>query len=262
MRIGTFGKLILMLLILNDMIMIVGTGMTVSSQTLPYYVIASLLLIIGYIFAKYGDKIMPWIFTKLKMRYYIGDLMIDGKYVIVKNYDSPEGDTVTGFSVVKVVPLSPAVDAKDEEKKRLLREAEAFIRAVPTDTIYCIRKSMSTTVDEMLRTIKKEIARIQAKMARARNNPGAMRMLEMRLSQLQKEFERISTSNPVGGTIYVKVFAKGRSEDEVKEKLDNMIEVIKTQVHSLNAIAIPLQSTQLHDLLRAELLGRAVKYVD
>jgi len=259
MRISSISVSILMTMFIFYVLTVVSIG-GINIITLPWIAIMTLGIAITLIFAMFGRYILPVIFRKFGIKIPLGDAYIDDKYFIVSNYDTESGYKYAGFSVIKLIPLTPSVDLKDEDKKLLLRNVESLILSLPTDIEYGIMKVMDPEIKRILKKIEHEISKYQSRKA-ATKNPGATSKYDLKISELEKERERILKSNPVSGIIYIKMFAKGNSAEEVKEKLRRLIEQVETSAHSIQCIAKVLSSFDLYDFVESQLVSRAVRYV-
>jgi len=259
MRISSIAVSILLTMFIFYVLTIVSLG-GINIVTLPWIAIMTLAIALVLIFAIFGRYILPVVFKKFGIKIPLGDAYIDDKYFIVSNYDSEAGYKYAGFSVIKLIPLTPSVDLKDEDKKLLLRNVESLILSLPTDIEYGIMKVLDPEIKRILKKIEHEISKYQSRKAAAKN-PGAASKYDLKISELEKERERILKSNPVSGIIYIKVFAKGNSAEEVKEKLRRLIEQVETSAHSIQCIAKVLSSFDLYDFVESQLVSRAVRYV-
>lgn len=232
----------------------------VNAVTLPWVSLMTIGLAITLVFALFGRYLVPIILNRFGVKVPIGDGYVDDRYYIVSNFDTESGYKYSGFSVIKLIPTVPSVDLKDEDKKLLLRNVESFILSLPTDIEYGIMKIMDPSVKHLLRKIEAEIAKYQARKA-AMKNPATASKYDRIISELERERERILKSNPVSGIIYLKVFAKGRTPEEVKERLRRLIEQVESLAHSIQCIPKVLRGFDLYDFIEAQLISRAVRYV-
>lgn len=259
MRISSIAVSILLTMFVFYVLTILSLG-GINYVTLPWIAIMTLALAITLIFALFGRYMFPVLFKRFNVKIPLGDAYVDDKYFIVSNFDTESGLRYAGFSVIKLIPVTPSVDLKDEDKKLLLRNVESMILALPTDVEYGVMKVLDPTIKRLLRKIEAEISKYQSRKA-AIKNPGAASKYDRLISELERERERILKSNPVSGIIYVKVFAKGRTPDEVKEKLKKLIEQVESTAHSIQCIPKVLSSLDLYDFVESELVSRAVRYI-
>jgi len=260
MRISSIAVSILLTMFIFYVFTILSIG-GVNIVTLPWIAIMSLALAIVLVFALFGRYIFPVIFGKLGIKIPLGDGYVDNMYFIVSNFDSEGGYKYAGFSIIKLIPLTPSVDLKDEDKKLLLRNVESLILSLPTDIEYGIMKVLDPEIKRLLKKIEHEISKYQSRKAAAGKNPAATSKYDMKISELEKERERILKSNPVSGTIYIKVFAKGRTADEVKEKLRRLIDQVENLAHSIQCTAKVLKGFDLYDFVTAQLVSYTIRYV-
>jgi len=258
MRISSIAVSILLTMFIFYVLTLVSLG-GVNIVTLPWIAIMTLALAIVLVFAIFGRYILPVIFRKLGVKIPLGDAYVDDKYFIVANFDSEGGYKYAGFSVIKLIPLTPSVDLKDEDKKLLLRNVESLILSLPTDVEYGVMKVMDPEIKRLVRKIESEIKKYQSR--KAAEKSGAASKYDMKISELEKERERILKSNPVSGIIYIKVFAKGGSPEEVKEKLRRLIEQVETTAHTIQCIAKVLSTNDLYDFVEAQLISKTIRYV-
>jgi len=232
----------------------------VNIVTLPWIALMTFALALAVFFAVAGRYVLPWLFKFFGIRYYIGSVEIDGPFAIIADFDSEgQGRRYRGFSVVKLIPTIPSVDMKEDEKKTLIRNTEAYLLSLPSDVEYGIIKTSSVEVQRLINQISSKIASIEAKM-RARQGAAAA-SYERQRSALQAELQRISSSRPVAAMIYVKVFAEGDSVAEVKSKLENLVVNIKNSASSLNCQAVELKGPDLHDFLELQAVSRILRPV-
>ncbi|MEM4584189.1 MAG: hypothetical protein QXV28_07590 [Ignisphaera sp.] len=232
----------------------------VNVVTLPWLAIMTVALVVAVIFSLYGRYLIPIILKKFGAKIYVGDGWIDDHYFIVTNYDSESGMRYSGFAVVKLIPTTPSVDLQDEDKKLLLRNVESLILSLPSDVEYGIMKVMDPSIKRLLKKIESEIGKYYARKAGTKN-PGVSSKYDRKIAELEKERERILKSNPVSGIIYVKVFAKGRTPEEVKEKLKRLIEQVASTAHTIQCTYKVLNSLDLYDFIEAQVISRSVRYV-
>jgi len=260
MRVSSVVVSILLTMFIFYVLTILSLG-GINIVTLPWIAIMTLALAIVLIFAIFGRYIFPIIFKKLGVKVPLGDAYIDDQYFIVANFDTEGGYKYAGFSVIKLIPVTPSVDLRDDDKKLLLRNVESLILTLPTDIEYGIMKVMDPEIKKLLRKIEAEISKYQARKAASSKNPGMSSKYDMKISELEKERERILKSNPVSGLIYVKVFAKGSTPEEVKDKLRRLIEHVETSAHSIQCISKVLRGFELYDFVEAQLVSRTVRFV-
>lgn len=232
----------------------------VNVVTLPWISIMTAALAATLIFAIYGRYVLPVIFKKFGVKIPLGDGYIDDCYFIVGNYDTESGFKYSGFSVVKLIPTTPSVDLRDDDKKLLLRNVESFILTLPSDIEFGIMRTIDPEIKKLLKKIESEIAKFQSRKGSTKN-PGLQSKYDRKIEELVRERERILKSNPMSSVIYIKVHAKGRSQDEVKEKLKNLIEQVESSVHSLQCIPKVIKYFDLQDFIEAQLISRAIRYV-
>lgn len=259
MRISSIAASILLTMFIFYIMIVMSLG-GVNAVTLPWIALMTIGLSITLVFALFGRYLLPVILFKFGIKIPIGDGYVDNKYFIVSNFDTESGHTYSGFAVIKLIPTTPSVDLRDEDKKLLLRNVESLILTLPTDVEYGILKVMDPTIKRLLRKIEAEIAKYQSRKASLKN-PSASSKYDRLISELERERERILKSNPVSGLIYLKVFAKGRTPEEVKEKLRRLIEQVETSAHSIQCIPKVIKGFDLYDFVEAQLISRAIRYV-
>ena len=227
---------------------LVGLG-GVNVITLPWIAIMVLSLSVSLIMYLYGRYIIPVISRKLfNSPTYIGDAVVDGKYFLVTNHDTEDAtEKCSGFSIIKLIPMYPATDMSEDEKKKLVKDVEALIYALPTEVEYGIFKIGDPNVKKLLDKIDREIAsKKRAKDERA-------------VAELVAEKERLLRSKPVAAIMFIKVFAKGSSVEEVKRKLDSLISQVESLAFSLRCYAMVLKDFDLRDFVEKEVVGQIVK---
>ncbi|MEM2260941.1 MAG: hypothetical protein QXK24_00675 [Ignisphaera sp.] len=259
MKVSSISTSVLLIIFLFYILTWLNLG-GVNVITLPWISLMTVALVIAMIFSLYGRYIIPIILRKLGIKIYIGDGWIDDKYFIVTNYDSETGIKYSGLSVIKLIPTTPSVDLREEDKKLLLRNIESLILALPSDVEYGIMKVMDPSIKKLLKKIETEIGKYYARKAGSKN-PGVTSKYDRKIADLERERERILKSNPVSGIIYVKVFAKGRTAEEVKEKLKKLIEQVSSSAHTIQCTYKVLNSLDLYDFIEAQLVSRSVRYV-
>lgn len=232
----------------------------VNAVTLPWVSLMTLSLALSLVFALFGRYLIPILLSRLGVGVPVGDGYVDDRYFIVSNFDTETGYRYAGFSVIKLIPTTPSVDLRDEDKKLLLRNVESLILTLPTDVEFGILKVVDPEIKRLLRRIEAEIAKYQARKAAVRN-PSAASRYDRIIAELERERERILRSNPVSGLIYLKVFARGRSPEEVRERLRSLIEQVVTTAHSIQCIPKVVRGFDLYDFVEAQLVSRAVRYV-
>jgi hypothetical protein len=258
-RVSSIAVSVLLTMFIFYLLIIVSLG-GVNAVTLPWVAIMTLALALTLIFAMFGRYLVPILMKKAGIKIYIGDAYIDDQYFIVTNFDTESGYRYAGFSVIKLIPTTPSVDLKDEDKKLLLRNVESLILTLPTDVEFGILKVMDPTIKRLLRKIEAEISKYQSRKASVKN-PGVASKYDRKIAELERERERILKSNPVSGVIYIKVFAKGRTAEEVKEKLRRLIEQVETSAHSIQSIPKVVRGFDLYDFVESQLVSRTVRYV-
>jgi len=232
----------------------------VNVVTLPWLAVMTVALAVTMIFSLYGRYLLPVILRKMGTKIYVGDGWIDDQYFIVTNYDSESGMKYSGFSVVKLIPTTPSVDLRDDDKKLLLRNVESLILSLPSDVEYGIMKVMDPSIKRLLKRIESEIGKYYARKAGTKN-PGVSSKYDRKIADLERERERILKSNPVSGIIYVKVFAKGRTPEEVKERLRRLIEQVSSTAHTIQCTYKVLSSLDLYDFIESQVVSRSVRYI-
>jgi len=232
----------------------------VNVVTLPWLAVMTVALAVTMIFSLYGRYLLPVILRKMGTKIYVGDGWIDDQYFIVTNYDSESGMKYSGFSVVKLIPTTPSVDLRDDDKKLLLRNVESLILSLPSDVEYGIMKVMDPSTKRLLKRIESEIGKYYARKAGTKN-PGVSSKYDRKIADLERERERILKSNPVSGIIYVKVFAKGRTPEEVKERLRRLIEQVSSTAHTIQCTYKVLSSLDLYDFIESQVVSRSVRYI-
>ena len=259
MRVSSMAASILLTMFLVYILVVLSLG-GVNIVTLPWIAIMTVSLAFTLIFALFGRYLLPIILAKLGAKIPVGDGYVDDRYFIITNFDAETGPRYAGFAVIKLIPTTPTVDLRDEDKKLLLRNVESLILSLPTDIEYGIMKVVDPTVKRLLRRIEAEIAKYHARKATIKN-PGAASHLDRKIAELERERERILRSNPVSGLIYIKVFAKGQTPEEVKEQLRRLVEQVESSAHSIQCITKVLRGFDLRDFIETQLLGRTVRYV-
>lgn len=230
----------------------------VNAVTLPWIAIMTVALAVTIIFTLFGRYIMPTIMAKLGFKIYIGDMVIYKRYAIIKDFDQESGPPVAGFSVIKLIPSAPTVDMKEDDKRLLVKSVESFLLSIPTDTEFGILKIHEPILKKMIQRIRAEIKKVEAKAERAKSAIGYQR----KLSALQEELERLQRSNPVSAIMFIKVIAKGMSEDDVKAELDKRItQIVSIAEHQLKCTTKVLEYLDLYDFIESELLGKVVRIV-
>jgi len=232
----------------------------VNVVTLPWLAVMTVALAVTMICSLYGRYLLPVILRKMGTKIYVGDGWIDDQYFIVTNYDSESGMKYSGFSVVKLIPTTPSVDLRDDDKKLLLRNVESLILSLPSDVEYGIMKVMDPSIKRLLKRIESEIGKYYARKAGTKN-PGVSSKYDRKIADLERERERILKSNPVSGIIYVKVFAKGRTPEEVKERLRRLIEQVSSTAHTIQCTYKVLSSLDLYDFIESQVVSRSVRYI-
>jgi len=258
-RVSSVATSMLLVMFVFYLLTVMSAG-GINIVTLPWIAIMTAALAATLIFALFGRYIFPVIFRKLGVKVPIGDGYIDDKYYVISNFDTESGFRYAGFSVIKLIPTTPSVDLKDEDKKLLLRNVESLILTLPSDVEFGVMKVMDPTIKRLLKKIEAEISKYYSRKASTKN-PGVASKYDRKIAELEKERERILKSNPVSGIIYVKVFAKGRDEEEVKERLRRLIEQVESTAHSIQCIPKVLSYFDLQDFVEAQLVSRAIRYI-
>lgn len=263
MKISQTANAIMMFMFLITVIIFVNLGSTgINMVTLPWISITLLALAISFVFGLYGRYLLPIILSKLGMKIPIGDGYVDDMYVIVKNIDTDTGvSSVTGFSVVKLIPSSPSVDLTDDEKKVLLKNVESLLLSLPADSEYCVRKAPDPYLKKLLKKLDERISKIQARMSMSSKAGGRNEALSTELNALLKEKERLLKSNPVTGIITVTLYATGKNEEEVKAKLKNLVQNIETISFQLQVNTKILRSFELYDFAEYRFMSKLVRVV-
>jgi len=258
-RVSSIAVSVLLTMFIFYIMTLVSLG-GVNAVTLPWISLMTLGLALALVFALFGRYLIPVILVRFGVKVPVGDGYVDDRYFIVSNFDTESGYRYSGFSVVKLIPTVPSVDLRDEDKKLLLRNVESLILTLPTDVEYGVMKVMDPTIKRLLRRIEAEIAKYQSRKATFKN-PAAASKYDRIISELERERERILKSNPVSGIIYLKVFAKGRTPEEVKEKLRRLVEQVESIAHSIQCIPKVVRGFDLYDFVEAQLVSRAIRYI-
>lgn len=259
MRVSAISTSVLLIVFLFYVLTWLNLG-GVNVVTLPWLAVMTVALAVAMVFSLYGRYLLPVILRKMGTKIYVGDGWIDDQYFIVTNYDSESGMKYSGFSVVKLIPTTPSVDLRDDDKKLLLRNVESLILSLPSDVEYGIMKVMDPSIKRLLKRIESEIGKYYARKAGTKN-PGVSSKYDRKIADLERERERILKSNPVSGIIYVKVFAKGRTPEEVKEKLRRLIEQVSSTAHTIQCTYKVLSSLDLYDFIESQVVSRSVRYI-
>lgn len=259
MRVSAISTSVLLIVFLFYVLTWLNLG-GVNVVTLPWLAVMTAAIAVTMIFSLYGRYLLPVILRKMGTKIYVGDGWIDDQYFIVTNYDSESGMKYSGFSVVKLIPTTPSVDLRDDDKKLLLRNVESLILSLPSDVEYGIMKVMDPSIKRLLKRIESEIGKYYARKAGTKN-PGVSSKYDRKIADLERERERILKSNPVSGIIYVKVFAKGRTPEEVKEKLRRLIEQVSSTAHTIQCTYKVLSSLDLYDFIESQVVSRSVRYI-
>ncbi|MEM1695931.1 MAG: hypothetical protein QXU26_01890 [Thermofilaceae archaeon] len=259
MRVSAISTSVLLIVFLFYVLTWLNLG-GVNVVTLPWLAVMTVALAVAMVFSLYGRYLLPVILRKMGTKIYVGDGWIDDQYFIVTNYDSESGMKYSGFSVVKLIPTTPSVDLRDDDKKLLLRNVESLILSLPSDVEYGIMKVMDPSIKRLLKKIESEIGKYYARKAGTKN-PGVSSKYDRKIADLERERERILKSNPVSGIIYVKVFAKGRTPEEVKEKLRRLIEQVSSTAHTIQCTYKVLSSLDLYDFIESQVVSRSVRYI-
>lgn len=259
MRVSAISTSVLLIVFLFYVLTWLNLG-GVNVVTLPWLAVMTVALAVTMIFSLYGRYLLPVILRKMGTKIYVGDGWIDDQYFIVTNYDSESGMKYSGFSVVKLIPTTPSVDLRDDDKKLLLRNVESLILSLPSDVEYGIMKVMDPSTKRLLKRIESEIGKYYARKAGTKN-PGVSSKYDRKIADLERERERILKSNPVSGIIYVKVFAKGRTPEEVKERLRRLIEQVSSTAHTIQCTYKVLSSLDLYDFIESQVVSRSVRYI-
>ena len=259
MRVSAISTSVLLIVFLFYVLTWLNLG-GVNVVTLPWLAVMTVALAVTMIFSLYGRYLLPVILRKMGTKIYVGDGWIDDQYFIVTNYDSESGMKYSGFSVVKLIPTTPSVDLRDDDKKLLLRNVESLILSLPSDVEYGIMKVMDPSIKRLLKRIESEIGKYYARKAGTKN-PGVSSKYDRKIADLERERERILKSNPVSGIIYVKVFAKGRTPEEVKERLRRLIEQVSSTAHTIQCTYKVLSSLDLYDFIESQVVSRSVRYI-
>lgn len=260
MRISSIAVSVLLTMFIFYVLTLVSLG-GINIVTLPWIAIMTLGLAVVLVFALFGRYIFPVIFKKLGVKIPLGDGYIDDRFFIITNFDTESGFKYAGFSVIKLIPVTPSVDLRDDDKKLLLRNVESLILTLPTDIEYGVMKVMDPAIKRLLKKIEAEISKYQSRKAASGKNPGVSSKYDRLISELERERERILKSNPVSGLIYVKVFARGMTPEEVKERLRRLTEQVESSAHSIQCIAKVLRGFDLYDFIESQFVSRTIRYV-
>jgi vacuolar-type H+-ATPase subunit F/Vma7 len=232
----------------------------VNPVTLPWITIMTVAMAFVLVFAVFGRYILPVIFRKLGIKIPIGDGYIDDKYFIIVNFDTETGEKFRGFSVIKLIPTTPSVDLKDEDKKLLQRNVESLILALPANIEFGIIKITDPMIKKLLNKLEQQIQKLQRPISLKPGQPLPPSQQE-KIAELQREKERIYKSNPVTGIMYIKVFAKGQTENELKNNLKQLIEQVETSAHSLQAFTKVLRGFDLFDFIEQQMLSQTIRHI-
>lgn len=260
MRISSITTSILLLIFLFYLLSWISLG-GINAVTLPWMVIWTIFLVIALVMALYGRYLLPVLLHKLGVKFYIGDGYIDGNYFIATNYDAEGAYRYAGFSVIKLIPTTPSVDLRDEDKKLLLRNVESMILSLPSDVEFGIMKTTDPHIKKLLQKIENEISKYYARKA-ASKNPGSSSRYDRKIAELEKERERILSSNPVTGIIYIKVYSKARTVEELKENLKKLIDQAASLAHTIQCNYKVLSGFDLYDFIEAEGVSRVIRQIE
>lgn len=248
-----------LLLLLFIVFLMAATSLGFNAVTLPWLALMAASISVAVVFALFGRYLLPPILKRLGVKIYIGDMKIYDKYVIVEGVDSTAARYV-GFSVVKLIPTTPAMDMAEKERESLLRSMENLVRQFPVDAEFGVRIGVDPDIQRLLKAIQSEKQKYIARKA-ATTNPGAHTRYDLKIQQLMKEEERLLKSPPISGFIYVKVIAHGYTEEEVVAELDKAISRVAAAAASINAIPQVLTSLDLYDFIEAQLVPKAASAV-
>ena len=204
------------------------------------------------LFAVAGRAIVMWIMSRLGARISIGRIVVSDKYAFIYDSDTEQGQIV-GFSVVKLIPLIPTVDMDEDAKKVLLRNMESLV-SLPADLEYGVIKLSTPDVQRMLQRVTAQYAALSAKAARSKNPQAYMD----KLRTLEADKQRLVKSPPVVAVIYMKLYASGYTESEIKNKLDSYINQVKGIAQALQMDAKELRHVELIDFLHMQAIAGAL----
>ena len=223
----------------------------ISAVTLPWLTINVVALSIAIIIGIHGRVMIPLLIGRF-VKVHLGNGYVQDHYVIFENPEHRDSSIrYAGFSVIKVIPTIPVTDLKENERLQLLGQIESLFLAMPYDTEFGILKVVDPRIKNLINRIDKEIMTLEHKAARAKN---AARF-ERRIAELREEKLRIMQSKPVSAIIYFKVIAYGRTEEEVKKKLDLAIAQIDALKMALQANIMVLNMVDLIEFMRIQLTG-------
>jgi hypothetical protein len=204
------------------------------------------------LFAVAGRVIVMWIMSRLGARISIGKIVVSDKYAFIYDSDTEHGQIV-GFSVVKLIPLIPTTDMDEDAKKVLLRNMESLV-SLPADLEYGVIKLSTPDVQKMLQRVTAQYAALSAKAARSKNPQAYMD----KLRTLEADKQRLVKSPPVVAVIYMKLYASGYTESEIKGKLDSYINQVKGIAQALQMDARELRHAELIDFLHMQAIAGAL----
>lgn len=263
MKISQTANAIMLFMFLLAVVVFVNLGVSgINMVTLPWISIIILGLALSVVFGLYGRYILPIIFTRFGVKIPIGDGYVDEKYVIIKNIDTDTGvSSVAGFSVIKLIPTTPSVDLPDKEKDTLLKNVESLLLSLPADSEYCVRKALDPYLKKLIKRMEDRIVKLQAKVTMSSKQGSRNEAISTELSALMKEKERLLKSNPVTGLITVTVYATGKTEEEVKAKLRNLIEHIEMLSIQLQVTTRVLTWFDLYDFVEYRFMPKLVRVI-
>ena len=225
----------------------------ITIQTLPWIALVLSAFIISIPLTIYGKQLILFLCSLFHVKIpFTPDMYVDDKYVIVTRADSKF--PYVGFSVIKVIPLTPTVDMKDEEKLRIIKSLEALVYSLPAPLQYCMSKMPSKEVLSEIKKLQTELARYEALASKHRG-------LEARVEAIRQELQRLRRSSIMVSGLYMKVYCSDFTEERVKECLEKMIASVVASVSQINARAEVLRYTDLWEYLELEKKGEAYSIV-
>ena len=256
MRIGTYSVATLILLDLLLIMMI--TSLSPSNPlALPYFTLLVIVIVIDHIIALYGRYLFPFIKKKVfrsKETGFIGSIAIKDKYCIISGADIPKG-RYAGFSVFKVIPLKPSPDLPEKAKAKLLETMETLVVSLPEICNYGVIKAPPYDIERAKRKIEAEISKLRARMSTFGDKTGKY---ARQIEALEKEKERLEKFRPQKSIGYIQVFAYGYSEEEVMEKLNELIARVEASFPPTLQLKVKLlKDYDLHDFIHLLGLGSA-----
>jgi len=220
----------------------------INELTLPYVLLTVVLMVIGLVFILGWDYIIPMIFRSFKL----GECYVkEKKYILCRYRGSPE---ITGYVVMKVVPMMPIADMQEKRREAMLQAIQGLLRGAQYEVIVAFVGMKDRYHDNIINRLRDEKKRLEAFALRETvSMRETMRRIETELRILQQ------VPFILEGFYIAMVREYGTDEYEVMSKLEADARALSTTLESLSAEVKILEGEELKNIVSYLLFGSVVQ---